>query len=172
MLSLSLYLSAVPPIISVTPLPLYDPVFGDPTSIVCGSNNTVVGEWVWYHNGVRLADASTDTLTIGSAHTTMNDGLYQCFAYNEAGNNSSTARVAVVSKWLFVQGLLLYIIHDSYCTLCVYYAYVCMYPVSITLTLILYVYTASLQSVNILALVCTYTYKVYSHTTVHNLGPW
>ena len=103
---LSLSLSCiVPPVISVAPELTYTPIFGDQLSITCDSTNTLVGEWIWYHNGIRIPNSnifevttSANTLTIGSAHNKKHDGLYQCFAYNDAGNDSATTSVRVTSK--------------------------------------------------------------------------
>ena len=103
---LSLSLSCiVPPVISVAPELTYTPIFGDQLSITCDSTNTLVGEWIWYHNGIRIPNSNTfevttsaNTLTIGSAHNKKHDGLYQCFAYNDAGNDSATTSVRVTSK--------------------------------------------------------------------------
>ena len=104
--SLSLSLSfVVPPVISVAPEHTYTPIFGDQLSITCDSTNTLVSEWIWYHDGVRIPNSNTfeittvaNTLTIGSAHNKEHDGLYQCFAYNDAGNDSATTSVRVTSK--------------------------------------------------------------------------
>ena len=91
----------VPPVIS-TPLGLPQfPIFGDPLTLSCRVSNTLVGEWVWYQNGVPLPvhTATSNTLVIDTVDTS-HGGLYQCFAYNAAGNDSSVTSINVMSKSL------------------------------------------------------------------------
>ena len=109
--------SPVPPILS-TPLPQspQTPIFGDPLSLTCGVDNTLVSQWIWYHNGQQLIETTDNTLTIEEVDSTIHNGIYQCFAYNTAGNISSATSVEVTSKRVCVCVCVCVCVYTYVCT--------------------------------------------------------
>ena len=77
--------------------------FGTALSLQCTASGRGIS-WRWYHNGEPIAstdtsssDESTSTYMV-AATTKANEGAYQCFAYNSAGNAKDATTVAINSK--------------------------------------------------------------------------
>ena len=69
--------------------------YGGQFSLHCMTEGTVI-KYSWLLNGTKLSD-NTSTLQRDSA-TFTSGGTYQCYAYNEAGNDSFAIYVNIHSK--------------------------------------------------------------------------
>lgn len=79
------------PSITVHPPSSVDVNYGRPLTLSCTATGGEVS-WVWYHNGVKMANSSS--LTVSSVEL-QDSGAYQCFAANEAGVGSRSTLVTV-----------------------------------------------------------------------------
>ena len=81
---------------TLTPTPLPVP-YGTPFSLSCEASGLNI-QWAWYYNGEAL-DSTGPTFSIENS-VEEDTGIYQCFARNSAGFNSSAAFVRVQSEFL------------------------------------------------------------------------
>ena len=94
----SFSLPAVPPVLSTSLAENQTVIYGDPLSLTCSVTNTPVTRWQWYHDGIPLPTPADETQFKVEATNNTHEGIYQCFAYNLAGNVSSTIHISVMSK--------------------------------------------------------------------------
>lgn len=91
-------LPPVPPVLSTSLAQIQRVIYGDPLSLTCSVTNTPVTTWQWYHNGNPLPTPADETHFKVETTNTTHEGIYQCFAYNLAGNVSSAIHISVMSK--------------------------------------------------------------------------
>jgi len=98
-------LSLDPPVL--TSQPVSNPhrvMYGDDLHLNCSANGSLPISLKWYHNGNRLVSGGRVTverhgeLTVRNTSTANDDGIYQCYAENEAGFISADILVDVFSK--------------------------------------------------------------------------
>lgn len=117
-------LPLVPPVLSTSLAQTQTVTYGDPLSLTCSVTNTAITHWLWYHNGIPLPTPPDTTQYKVETTDTSHEGIYQCFAYNLAGNISSTIHISVMGKSLNINYMYMYLQ-----VVCVIIEQKCMYNV-------------------------------------------